>query len=95
MRNDNIKRIMAFAKSEKTAWKMVISVEDVFKDGDTITTKRRPGTKYICIDEWNDAFECDELDKSRVQIGKTLSVTTQNEKTAKQIALLGKKLAKK
>ena len=69
-------------------WKIVVRVEDVFSDGNTITTKRRPDTKYYCIDEWNDVFECDELDESRVKSGKTLSVTTLNDETAKQIILL-------
>ena len=87
MKSKNIKRIMAIAKSEKSIWKIVISIEDVFKDGDEVTTKKVPGTKYTCFDEWDNTFECDELDESRVQSGKTLCIKT-NCETAKQIAQL-------
>ena len=77
MKSNNIKRIMAVAKAEKTMWKTVIIVED------------ESGTKYFCTDEWNNSFECDELDESRVKIGKTLSIRVTSRKVAEQIIGLG------
>ena len=72
MKSDNIKRIMAFAKAQKPMYKIVISVVDVVKDGDTIETEHRPGTKYICTDEFNNTIEVDELDNNLTQEGETL-----------------------
>ena len=80
-RNNNIKRIMAVAKAEKSVLKIVISIEDKNDSGAT--------TKHICIDEWNSVFDSDKLDESCVKTGETLSIRVQSKEVAEQIIGLG------
>ena len=82
MKSQNIRKIMSIAKAEKTAYKIVISVDDVSRDDGTIIKQ------YTCIDEWNNTFECDKLDESRVQTGKTLSIHAADKEIVEQIVRL-------
>ena len=68
MKDENIKRIMAFAKSEKPMYKWVISVIDTIRDDDgTVRSERKPNTKIICIDELRNVYRVDELDERLVR----------------------------
>ena len=82
MKSQNIQKIMAIAKAEKTVWKIVISVDKVSGDGTIIK-------QYTCIDEWNNTFECDELEESRVQTGKTLSIHAADKEIVDELLRLG------
>ena len=95
MKSENIKSIMAFAKSEKPMYKLVISVIDVIKEDGTVRTERRAGTKITCIDELQNVYKVDELDESLVRRGlqpnnavNTFFIDTESEETVENLVCL-------
>ena len=73
MKSKNIERIMAFAKSEKPMYKIVLNVYDVIKEGGAVRTERIG--KYTCIDDLGNVFKVETLDESLVRRNATYKNT--------------------
>ena len=56
--------------------------------------RRKPGTKLICVDQYNNTFEVDQLEDSKFQKGECfLRLDVMSEECAKMIIRLGKRLS--